>query len=68
MIPILSIREVVFTQIRSRHDDLVIDTIQRSGPNSEIRGVIREAVEGFGVSLVPRRASVRKDTLRPGLC
>ena len=38
-----------------------------SGPNSLINGVSKEADDGSGVSLVPRSASVRKETRRLGL-
>lgn len=41
-------------------------TSTRSGPNSLIRGVSRDADEGFGVSLVPRKESVRKETCKLG--
>ena len=38
----------------------------RSGPNSATKEHSREALEGLGVSRVPRRASVSIDTLRSG--
>ena len=36
------------------------------GPNSATKGARREAHDGSGVSRVPRRASVRKDTCSSG--
>lgn len=41
-------------------------TSTRSDPNSVIRGASREADEGSGVSRVPRKESVRKETCRFG--
>jgi len=42
-------------------------TSTRSCPNSDIRGVRRDAVDGSGVSRVPRRESVRMEMVRLGL-
>ena len=42
-------------------------TSTRSEPNSATRGASRDAHDGSGDSLVPRNASVRKETLRSGL-
>lgn len=42
-------------------------TSTRSGPNSVMRGASRDAVDGSGVSRVPRRESVRNETRRLGL-
>lgn len=37
------------------------------GPNSATKEASNDAQDGFGVSLVPRRASVRKDTFKSAL-
>lgn len=39
----------------------------RSGPKSSTSGAKSDALDGSGVSRVPRSASVRKETLRSGL-
>ena len=37
------------------------------GPNSDTKDASKDAQDGFGVSLVPRRASVRNDIFKSAL-